>query len=106
MQQDAINVSTKAIETYSIEKDIACYIKKEFDRKHNPTWHCVVGIIILNCKVEISDLMLLMKQNTSFISTWDKLPYYCSNQVDFKLFNIYKFLNKYFINFSFKFIPL
>lgn len=43
MQQDAINVSTKAIETYSIEKDIACYIKKEFDRKHNPTWHCVVG---------------------------------------------------------------
>ena len=20
-----------------------CYIKKEFDRKHNPTWHCVVG---------------------------------------------------------------
>ena len=43
MQQDAINVSTKAIDTYSIEKDIACYIKKEFDRKHNPTWHCIVG---------------------------------------------------------------
>jgi dynein light chain LC8-type len=36
MQQDAIN-ATKAIDTYSIEKDIACYIKKEFDRKHNPT---------------------------------------------------------------------
>ncbi len=34
MQQDAINVATK---------DIACYIKKEFDRKHNPTWHCIVG---------------------------------------------------------------
>ena len=47
MQQDAINVSTKAIETYSIEKDIACYIKKEFDRKHNPTWHCVVGMFII-----------------------------------------------------------
>lgn len=47
MQQDAINVATKAIETYSIEKDIACYIKKEFDRKHNPTWHCVVGIIYI-----------------------------------------------------------
>ena len=43
MQQDAINVSTKAIDSYSIEKDIACYIKKEFDRKHNPTWHCIVG---------------------------------------------------------------
>jgi len=43
MQQDAVNVATKAIETYSIEKDIACFIKKEFDRKHNPTWHCIVG---------------------------------------------------------------
>ena len=43
MQQDAINVATKAIDSYNIEKDIACYIKKEFDRKHNPTWHCVVG---------------------------------------------------------------
>jgi dynein light chain LC8-type len=48
MQQDAINVSTKAIDMYNIEKDIACYIKKEFDRKHNPTWHCVVGRIIFN----------------------------------------------------------
>ena len=35
MQQDAINVATKAIDSYNIEKDIACYIKKEFDRKHN-----------------------------------------------------------------------
>ena len=43
MQQDAINVATKAIDSYNIEKDIACYIKKEFDRKHNPTQHCVVG---------------------------------------------------------------
>ena len=34
MQQDAINVATKAIDSYNIEKDIACYIKKEFDRKH------------------------------------------------------------------------
>ena len=32
MQQDAINVATKAIDSYNIEKDIACYIKKEFDR--------------------------------------------------------------------------
>ena len=42
MQQNAINVATKAIDSYNIEKDIACYIKKEFDRKHNPT-HCIVG---------------------------------------------------------------
>jgi len=43
MQQDAINMATKAIDMYNIEKDIACYIKKEFDKKYNPTWHCVVG---------------------------------------------------------------
>ncbi|KAF6215626.1 hypothetical protein GE061_010382 [Apolygus lucorum] len=23
--------------------DIAAHIKKEFDKKYNPTWHCIVG---------------------------------------------------------------
>ena len=26
-----------------MEKDMAAYVKKEFDKKHNPTWHCIVG---------------------------------------------------------------
>ena len=43
MQQDAIDISTQAMEKYTIEKDIAAYIKKEFDKKYSPTWHCVVG---------------------------------------------------------------
>merc|ERR1711939_847935 len=38
MQQDAIDCATQAL-----EKDIAAFIKKEFDKKYNPTWHCVVG---------------------------------------------------------------
>jgi hypothetical protein len=33
----------QALEKFNIEKDIAAYIKKEFDKKHNPTWHCIVG---------------------------------------------------------------
>lgn len=33
----------KALERYNIEKDIASYVKKEFDKKYNPTWHCIVG---------------------------------------------------------------
>ena len=33
----------QALEKFTIEKDIAAYIKKEFDKKHNPTWHCIVG---------------------------------------------------------------
>ena len=43
MQQDAIDCATQALEKFNIEKDIAAYIKKEFDKKYNPTWHCIVG---------------------------------------------------------------
>ncbi|XP_004707082.2 dynein light chain 2, cytoplasmic [Echinops telfairi] len=43
MQQDAVDCATQAMEKYNIEKDIAAYIKKEFDKKYNPTWHCIVG---------------------------------------------------------------
>ncbi|TNN01676.1 hypothetical protein fugu_011058 [Takifugu bimaculatus] len=43
MQQDAVDCATQAMEKYNIEKDIAAFIKKEFDKKYNPTWHCIVG---------------------------------------------------------------
>lgn len=43
MQEIAIDVAKQALEQYNIEKDIAAYIKKEFDKRYNPTWHCVVG---------------------------------------------------------------
>ncbi|XRA97665.1 dynein light chain [Pycnococcus provasolii] len=43
MQQDAIDSATQALEKYNIEKDIAAFVKKEFDKKYNPTWHCIVG---------------------------------------------------------------
>merc|ERR1712042_163578 len=43
MQQDAVECATQALEKYNIEKDIAAYIKKEFDKKYNPTRHCIVG---------------------------------------------------------------
>ncbi|KAL4450601.1 hypothetical protein ABPG77_000957 [Micractinium sp. CCAP 211/92] len=41
MQADA--VSTAALDKFTLEKDVAAYIKKEFDNKHSPTWHCIVG---------------------------------------------------------------
>ena len=72
MQQDAINVATKAIDSYNIEKDIACYIKKEFDRKHN-----LLGIVLLE---EILVLMLLMKLNILYIFILGKLLFYSLNQ--------------------------
>ncbi|XP_012583980.1 PREDICTED: dynein light chain 1, cytoplasmic-like [Condylura cristata] len=43
MQQDSVEFATQALEKYSVEKDIAAHIKKEFDKKYNSTWHCIVG---------------------------------------------------------------
>jgi dynein light chain LC8-type len=43
MQTDATEIAAQAMEKFNIEKDIAAYIKKEFDKKYNPTWHCIVG---------------------------------------------------------------
>ncbi|KAL8121561.1 uncharacterized protein LOC141659143 [Apium graveolens] len=43
MQLQAIDIAIAAYEKHSVEKDVAEYIKKEFDKKHGPTWHCIVG---------------------------------------------------------------
>ena len=43
MQHAATELAINALERFQVEKDVAGYIKKEFDRKYNPTWHCVVG---------------------------------------------------------------
>jgi dynein light chain LC8-type len=43
MEAYAIQTATEGLERYNNEKDIASYIKKEFDRKYSPTWHCFVG---------------------------------------------------------------
>lgn len=43
MQQESVDIAIAALEKYSIEKDIASFVKREFDRKHGPTWHAVVG---------------------------------------------------------------
>ncbi|XP_054827884.1 dynein light chain 1, cytoplasmic-like [Eublepharis macularius] len=43
MQQDSVERAAQALEKYNIEKDIAAHIKKEFDKKYNPTWHRIVA---------------------------------------------------------------
>ena len=43
MQVAATQLAQEAIHRFQVEKDIAGYIKKEFDRRYTPTWHCVVG---------------------------------------------------------------
>ncbi|KAI8011100.1 Dynein light chain 1, cytoplasmic [Camellia lanceoleosa] len=43
LQKEAIDIAISAFEKHNVEKDVAEQIKKEFDRKHGPTWHCIVG---------------------------------------------------------------
>ena len=43
MQTDAIEIAQEAIGSYMLEKDMANFIKKEFDKKYTPTWHVIIG---------------------------------------------------------------
>lgn len=43
MQSTALEVAQAALEKHTVERDVAAHIKKEFDRKFGPTWHCVCG---------------------------------------------------------------
>jgi len=43
MQRASVEIALAALEKYTVEKDIAAEVKKEFDRKFGPTWHVVVG---------------------------------------------------------------
>ncbi|WOL11813.1 dynein light chain 1, cytoplasmic-like [Canna indica] len=43
MRSDAIDCARTAFEKHKVEKEIAEYIKKEFDKKYGQTWHCIVG---------------------------------------------------------------
>ena len=96
MQQDAIDIATQALEKFNIEKDIAAFIKKEFDKKYNPTWHCIVGKKtvgkLIFVQEETSAPILLMRQSISSISIWDKQQFYCSN-LDESAAMVYKPVN-------------
>ena len=41
MQSDVVECATQALEKYNIEKDIAAYIKKEFDKKYR----CEISVL-------------------------------------------------------------
>ncbi len=85
MQQDAIDIATQALEKFNIEKDIAAFIKKEFDKKYNPTWHCIVGKSLgvdSFLKAVTSGPTSRTRQSTSSTSTLDKSPSSSSNLVE------------------------
>ncbi|KDO33053.1 hypothetical protein SPRG_01868 [Saprolegnia parasitica CBS 223.65] len=43
MKDEAISHLAESLVTNVIEKDIATDMKKYFDQKYGPTWHCIVG---------------------------------------------------------------
>ena len=43
MQQYAVEICKKSLNISFIEKSTAHYMMKEFDKKYNPKWHCIVG---------------------------------------------------------------
>ncbi|CDS41729.1 dynein light chain [Echinococcus multilocularis] len=42
-QQRSIDCARDAMTQFTVAKEIAAYIKKEFDSTYGPIWHCVVG---------------------------------------------------------------
>ena len=43
MQARCIELAKKALTKFSIEKDIAQYIKTHLDKEFSTNWHCIVG---------------------------------------------------------------
>lgn len=44
MQADAIEMAIAAMkEGKHVEKDVAVILRKLFDKKYSPTWHCIIG---------------------------------------------------------------
>jgi dynein light chain LC8-type len=43
MTQDAVDCASEAMNQFTVQKDMAQFIKKEFDRKYDPKWHVIVG---------------------------------------------------------------
>ncbi|CAH8489402.1 unnamed protein product [Schistosoma bovis] len=43
MQDDAVKQCLKAMLTCRHDKDIAAYLRNQFNQKYGRTWHCIVG---------------------------------------------------------------
>jgi len=43
MVKETVDIAVAALQEHPIEKDIAAKIKRDMDKKFNPTWHVVVG---------------------------------------------------------------
>ncbi|XP_024367021.1 uncharacterized protein [Physcomitrium patens] len=46
MQSHALRVASEALDSHNVTdcKEIACYIKKQFDKTYGAGWQCVTGV--------------------------------------------------------------
>ena len=43
MEEYALELGRDALMTFDLERDMARFIKRAFDKRFGPTWQCVVG---------------------------------------------------------------
>lgn len=43
LQEEIEILAQVALEKFSIDRDIAAYLKQELDSRHSPAWHVIVG---------------------------------------------------------------
>lgn len=43
MQRKAIEIALTALDRFELEREMAKFLKKEFDLRFQPSWHCIVG---------------------------------------------------------------
>ncbi|KAA0192654.1 Cytoplasmic dynein light chain [Fasciolopsis buskii] len=43
MQDKAVHVASMALDQFQLDWQIAAYIREEFEKLYNESWHCIVG---------------------------------------------------------------
>lgn len=43
MQRKAVELAITVLDRFELERDMAQYLKREFDERYQPSWHCIVG---------------------------------------------------------------
>ncbi|KAL3626537.1 hypothetical protein CASFOL_030086 [Castilleja foliolosa] len=97
VQKEAIDIAVAAFENYNVEKDVAEHIKKMFDKKYGPTWHCIVGKnfgnypkVGRNCKYPKTVLNVQKTLEGYYMMAFLVL---CVSEIQKKLLGVNKMLN-------------
>ncbi|VDM01912.1 unnamed protein product [Schistocephalus solidus] len=69
MQDSAAQIAVLAVSKFEVEKDMAAFVKKEFDRRYEATWHCIVGKHFGSYVTHEKDAFIYLYATESKIST-------------------------------------